>query len=48
MFKAELGTLDLRKVKASRRAFKPRRFIGGSEAGSYSCSCYEGCEGTTT
>ena len=35
MFKAELGTLDTRKVKASRRVIKPRRFIGGSEAGSY-------------
>jgi hypothetical protein len=48
VFKAELGSLDLRKVKASLFVIKLRRFVGGSEVGSYRCSCYEGCEGTTT
>jgi hypothetical protein len=43
MFKAELGTLDLRKVKASLLVIKSRRFNGGSVVWSY-----EGCEGTTT
>jgi hypothetical protein len=28
MSKAELGTLDLRKLKASLRVIKPRRFVG--------------------